>query len=346
MSTGFFRIFLVLFIFHWGFAQDSRDKLSQIVTDEAGIFSSEQLTQLRKKLTSFEQETTNQVVVLTVNSLQGETIEKYALDVFNENQLGQEGLDNGLLILFAKKEREVRIEVGYGLEPYITDAIASRIIRETMIPFFKNDEYYEGINLATDQIITFLLNPEALEEFKRKGEQGNQWPIWAYLMLALFCLVFLSGGGLYFFKASQSFISILNDIFTARLAILPGLLILLISALQIVFTIPFILFPVLLLYSVLVTKKFDVDVIFQHNYLFWVIPLVYLLCTSVVALLGLYKKGESIKWSLVRSEKGYFSKTFSSSGSSGGFGSSFGSSSSSFSGGGGSSGGGGASGSW
>ena len=142
-------------VFSWCAAQENYPKLTEIVTDNAQIFTQPQLEELRDKLHQFELETTNQVVILTINELGNETIEQYANGVFNQNKLGQEGKDNGILILFSKLDREVRIEVGYGLEPYITDAVASRIIRNTMVPRFKEEDYFGGLDVATNQIIEF-----------------------------------------------------------------------------------------------------------------------------------------------------------------------------------------------
>jgi uncharacterized protein len=144
-------------------------QIKEIVTDSAGIFTTNEVSELKEKLTAFEAETTNQLVVVTIDQLGFETIEGYANRLFNQNGLGQEGKDNGLLILFSKQDREVRIEVGYGLEPYITDAVASRIIRNTMIPNFKKEKYYEGISKAVDQLIMFL-NEDTIKRSAGVGE--------------------------------------------------------------------------------------------------------------------------------------------------------------------------------
>ena len=112
--------------------------------------------------------------------------------------LGQKEKDNGILILFSKNDREVRIEVGYGLEPYITDAVASGIIRNTMIPEFKEENYFKGLDLATDQIITFLNNPEALEEFKNELESENDIGWGVGIFIGLFFLIFIGAGGFVF----------------------------------------------------------------------------------------------------------------------------------------------------
>ena len=98
----------LLLIGSWCMAQQEYPKLTEFVTDKAQIFTQPQLEGLRTKLYQFESETTNQLVILTIDELGNETIEQYALEVFNQNGLGQEGKDNGILILFSKLDREVR----------------------------------------------------------------------------------------------------------------------------------------------------------------------------------------------------------------------------------------------
>ncbi|SFB66835.1 Uncharacterized membrane protein YgcG, contains a TPM-fold domain [Flagellimonas taeanensis] len=206
--------------FCWG--QDPYPQLTEIVTDNANIFTPEELQGLRTKLIQFEDETTNQVVVLTINDLGYETIEEYANGVFNRNKLGQAGKDNGILILFSKNDREVRIEVGYGLESYITDAVASRIIRNTMIPKFKEEAYFAGIDDATGQIIEFLNNPEALAEFNREIEAEGEMPWWGYVLFTLFLSIFIAAGVFVFYKGYSGLVEMFRGIMVGKLGLVPG----------------------------------------------------------------------------------------------------------------------------
>jgi uncharacterized protein len=212
----------LLLICSWCMAQQEYPKLTEIVTDKAQIFTQPQLEELRTKLYQFESETTNQLVILTIDELGNQTIEEYALEVFNQNGLGQEGKDNGILILFSKLDREVRIEVGYGLEPYITDAVASRIIQNTMIPRFKEEEYFDGLDAATNQIIEFLNNPEALDEFKAEIEAENEMPWWLLGIIGLFLMMFVAAGGFIFYKGYSTLIEILRGMFIGKLAVFRG----------------------------------------------------------------------------------------------------------------------------
>ncbi|MFS4468643.1 TPM domain-containing protein [Maribacter sp. 2210JD10-5] len=319
--------------------------LEQIVTDSATIFTPNQLEGLRKKLTDFEKETTNQLVVLTINGLGYETIETYANKTFNQNGLGQKGKDNGLLILFSKLDREVRIEVGYGLEPYITDAVASRIIRNTMIPKFKEEKYFEGIDGAANQIITLLNNPEALEEFKTEMEESQRRDdrIGMVFMLIFFS-VFVLAGGFFFYRTYKGFIELFRGMFIGKIGLVSGLFLVVFSAIPVFMSLFFLALPVFLF---LMFNEYDLSkyefLLKDSKYVIYFL-IGFLLFTVVIALIKIKIFGkEDLKISMIKNDKSYMRKTFSSSGSSS-FGSS--SSSSSFSGRGGSSGGGGASGSW
>lgn len=327
-------------------AQGQYPKLTEIVTDNAQIFSESQLNSLRGKLYQFESETTNQLVVLTINDLEGETIEQYAFQVFNQNKLGQEEKDNGILILFSKLDREVRIEVGYGLEPYITDAVASRIIRNTMIPRFKEEEYFGGLDAATDQIIEFLNNPEALEEFKAEIEAESEMPWWLVGVIGLFLMMFVAAGGFVFYKGYSTLIEILRGMFIGKLAVFRGVFMAAFMMLPLVFGLVFMGMP---LFFIALLLGFDDELTLLAKDFTWVLFFVlgFIVLTIALVIRKMKAKGdEDLKLSFFKSDKDYMSKTFSSTGThSFGSGSSSGSSSS-FSGGGGSSGGGGASGSW
>lgn len=344
LKANWFGILFLMFSFCA--AQEEYAKLSEIVVDDAQIFTQSQLDGLRTKLYQFESETTNQLVVLTIDNLQGETIEGYALEVFNKNKLGQQGKDNGILILFSKFDREVRIEVGYGLESYITDAVASRIIRNTMIPRFKDEDYFEGIDLATDQIIGFLNNPEALEEFKAEIDAEAEMPWWLYIIIGLFLLMFVAAGGFVFYKGYSTLIEIIRGIFIGKLAVVRGMFMGIFMMFPMIFGLVFMGMP--LFFMAMLLGLDDILNRFVKDFT-WVllVILAFIAVTILLAILKIRRKGDKdFKLSFFKSDKTYMKKTFSSSGTHY-FGSSSGSSSSSsFSGGGGSSGGGGASGSW
>src|SRR6185295_16176706 len=109
---------------------------------------------LEQQLSEFEHSTSNEIAVVTVPSLEGDTIEDYAVRLFKEWGIGKKGKDNGILILVAPNERKVRMEVGYGLEPQLTDGMAGQIIRENMTPYFRQAQYGQGIIAAIEAIKT------------------------------------------------------------------------------------------------------------------------------------------------------------------------------------------------
>lgn len=126
------------------------------VNDYAQILSSETRQTLTENLKAYENRTTNQIAVLTIPTLGGESIEDYAIQVFSEWQLGQKDKDNGILIVVVPNDRRMRIEVGYGLEPLLTDGTAGQIIRTIMTPRFKNGDYNNGITDGVQAVISVL----------------------------------------------------------------------------------------------------------------------------------------------------------------------------------------------
>ena len=141
------------------------------VTDNAQILSDETRKAVTANLKAHEEKTTNQIAVLTVPTLDGVSIEEYAVTVFNTWKLGQKGKDNGILLIVAPKDRKLRIEVGYGLEGTMTDGIAGSIIRNAITPFFKNNDYDRGIDEGVRAIINVLEGGQAPTETAKSGEE-------------------------------------------------------------------------------------------------------------------------------------------------------------------------------
>lgn len=125
---------------------------SGFLNDYAGILNSAEKEEIEGYLRNIEKETTNEIAVVIVKSLEGRNLEEYANEIFNTWKIGKKDKDNGVLILISINERKIRIEVGYGLEPYLTDAKCGRIIRNIMAPEFKNGNFYGGIMEAIKAI--------------------------------------------------------------------------------------------------------------------------------------------------------------------------------------------------
>lgn len=123
------------------------------VTDLTQTLTQDQQGQLEAKLAAFEQQKGSQIAVLIVPTSKPEEIEQYSIRVVDAWKLGREKQDDGVLVLVAKNDRKIRIEVGYGLEGAIPDLTAKRIISEIMTPSFKQGDFYGGINNATDKLI-------------------------------------------------------------------------------------------------------------------------------------------------------------------------------------------------
>ena len=131
--------------------------LKNRVTDLTGTLTQEEISILEQKLIFFEStDSSNQFVVLIVSTTGSESIEEYSMRVAEKWEIGQADLDNGVILLIAKNDRKLRIEVGYGLESKITDAFASRVINEYITPKFKTGDFNIGINAGVDEIIKLI----------------------------------------------------------------------------------------------------------------------------------------------------------------------------------------------
>jgi len=133
------------------------------VVDLAGIIRDDARSRLNENLAELEQKTSAQVLVLTVQSLDGEDIESFSLRTAEEWKLGRKGKDNGVLITVAVKDRKYRIEVGYGLESVLPDSAVGSIGREYLVPFFRKGDYSAGIFSATLVVIQTIAAHEGVQ---------------------------------------------------------------------------------------------------------------------------------------------------------------------------------------
>jgi uncharacterized protein len=123
------------------------------VNDYAKLLPQERVLALEAQLEKFEQETGHQIAVLTIPSLEGDSLEDFSIRVAETWKIGKKGFDNGAILLIARDDRRLRIEVGYGLEGVLPDAIASRIIREVITPRFRSGDYAGGIEAGANSIL-------------------------------------------------------------------------------------------------------------------------------------------------------------------------------------------------
>ena len=160
------------------------------VVDEAGILDAATRMALDQKLAALEAKSTDQLVVVTLASLRGTTIEDYGYQLGRHWQIGQKGKNNGVLLIVAPTERKVRIEVGYGLEGTLTDAATKVVIQTAMVPKLRTNDFAGGLVAGTDAVIAILTGDE---EWKARAQpvasrQGGD--IAAWIAFALFAGVF------------------------------------------------------------------------------------------------------------------------------------------------------------
>ena len=134
-------------------AQPKIPELKQRVNDFTNTLGFQEWQEIDRLLKSYEDTTSTQIVVLMINSLEGESIEEYANKTFALNKIGQAKKDNGALLVIAKADHRVRIEVGYGLEGSLTDALCAQIIDKDIRPHFKSNNYFGGIVTGVDAMI-------------------------------------------------------------------------------------------------------------------------------------------------------------------------------------------------
>jgi uncharacterized protein len=161
------------------------------VTDLSSTLSQDQRAALEQKLAALEARKGSQIAVLLVPTTQPEAVEQYAIRVFDQWKLGRKGVDDGVLLLVAKNDRKLRIEVGRGLEGAIPDAFAKRIIEEEITPRFKQGDFNGGISAGVDRIAR-LVDGETMPAPKRAAQSGRHWD--PDLLFYGFIAVMLLGG--------------------------------------------------------------------------------------------------------------------------------------------------------
>lgn len=162
---GFFVLLFILYFCVSAFAITPEPPPSppNYVVDLAGIIKNDIEKTLNAYLRELQEKTTAQIVVLTVNSLDGEDIENASLRIAEKWRLGQKGKDNGVLILIALEDRRYRFEIGYGLEPILPDSLVGSIGREHLVPFFRKGDYSTGILNAVIEIVKVIESSEGIE---------------------------------------------------------------------------------------------------------------------------------------------------------------------------------------
>jgi uncharacterized protein len=168
------------------FASPSFPELTGRVVDKAGILSTQEERELSLILQQHEQSSSNQIVIVTLNSLNGYEIADYGYQLARHWKLGQKDKNNGILLIISMQEKKLRIEVGYGLEGVLTDKTAHEIIEYVLKPKFRQGSFYNGITDATNSIIK-AINGEYTPSNKSNSSQNPD--IWFFIF---FGIIFIS----------------------------------------------------------------------------------------------------------------------------------------------------------
>ncbi|SAL83835.1 lipoprotein [Caballeronia choica] len=182
---------LIPFLSSFASADVAIPALTARVTDETATLTAEQRASLEQTLQNFEAKNGSQISVLIVPTTQPESIEQYSMRVVEQWKLGRVRVDDGALLIVAKNDRALRIEVGYGLEGALNDAISSRIINEVIVPRFKQDDFYGGLTAGVSSMMN-VINGEPLPAPDRRAG-GASGTARDYLPV-LFVLTLVAGG--------------------------------------------------------------------------------------------------------------------------------------------------------
>jgi uncharacterized protein len=174
------------------------------VVDDANILSSETKSDLTQKLAALESQTSRQLVIVTIPSLQGYEISDYGYQLGRAWGIGQKSLNNGILFIVAPTEHKTRIEVGYGLEPIVTDAFSSVVIQTQVLPKFRSGDFNAGVEAGADALIQQLSletseaekrAAAAAQQLQHRGNDGGGGLIGFLVMLFIFIAIARVFGG-------------------------------------------------------------------------------------------------------------------------------------------------------
>lgn len=194
-------LFLLPFTLNILLAQDFPDKPSGFVNDYARVLTPAERTRLEGKLSQFRNATSNVIVISTVKNLRGLTIEEFSLNMFEKWKMWEGDRKNGVLILISTDDRRMRVHVGYGLEGALPDALAGRVVNDIMSPFFREGQFFAGLDRATSAIMEATAGEfdavEAIQRHQPESEKSGGIPldliIYAFFIIVFFVLPRVAG---------------------------------------------------------------------------------------------------------------------------------------------------------
>ena len=174
----------------------------RLVNDLAHLMQPAEADALERKLVAYNDSTSSQITVVTVPTLDGDDIADYAQKLYEGWGIGRKGKNNGILVLVAQQEHTARIQTGYGLEGAVPDALAKRIISNTLVPAFRQGQYYAGLDKGTDELIAlakgeYKADPADARPPGRRGGSGSGIPFWVIIivLVVVFTMLRNRGGG-------------------------------------------------------------------------------------------------------------------------------------------------------
>ena len=194
------KLFLILFSFFSFVLVDAQNVLPKpnpphLVNDAAGVLSPEQVEILERKLVALDDSTSNQIAVVLIKTLGDYAVEDYAVKLFREWGIGNKKTNNGVLIIAAIDDRKVWIEVGYGLEGAIPDVTASSIYRNELVPEFRQQNYYRGIDNAINALTKAAVGEYKLKKERKENNGKGGSSIITFLFILFAVIMLLSRGG-------------------------------------------------------------------------------------------------------------------------------------------------------
>ncbi len=183
----------------YSYAQDKTypDKPNppRLVNDYAHMLNAGQADQLERKLENFAKTTSTQITIVTIKSLGDHDVEEYSVEVFNRWGLGQNGKNNGVLLLASLDDHKAWISVGKGLEGVLTDAKSGLIFRNELVPPFKAGDYYTGLSDASDAIIAVTKGEYTSDGLQKNGSHHVPFTAIIILIIVIFFIIKMIGGG-------------------------------------------------------------------------------------------------------------------------------------------------------
>lgn len=168
----------------------------KLVNDYANVLTVEQKDALEKKLYQFDDTTSSQIVVIIVNSLEGRDVADVAIELGRSWGVGDKKNNNGVVLLISKTERKLNISPGYGLEKSLPDLVCQQIIQSIIVPNFKGNDYYGGIDRGTDAIIGAIKGEfKAAEGYNKRGKKKSPFSAFIFIIVIIFALISMFGGG-------------------------------------------------------------------------------------------------------------------------------------------------------